>query len=114
MGENLSYDLHSRRELAEDDHHLYVCRKLKAGVLEVGEVAEHLCNGGSGMGASRDRGREEPAELGIGIPDTGGAIVLLEVVPDLLHHSKVGDGGLDGRGHTQGDVAEGLFIVLIP
>ena len=47
------------------------------------------------MRASGDRRGEEPAKLGVGIPNTGGAVVLLEVIPDLLHHSKVGDGGLD-------------------
>ena len=54
------------------------------------------------------------AEFGVGVPDTGGTIVFLQVVPDLLHHSKVGDGSLDRRGHPQGDVTECLFIVFIP
>ena len=66
------------------------------------------------MEAGGDHGQKELAELGIGIPNTGGTVVLLEVVPDLLHHSKMGDGSLDQRGHLQGDVAKCLLIVLVP
>ena len=58
LGENLSYDLHSRRELAEDDHCLHVSRELEAGVLEVGEVAKHLHDHGSGGSWLGSRWRE--------------------------------------------------------
>jgi len=54
LTENLSYDLHSRRELTEDDHHLHGGRKVEASILEISEVAQHLCNRWSGMGASGD------------------------------------------------------------
>jgi len=54
LAENLSYDLHSRRELAKNDHRLHGGKKIKASIFEICEVAEHLHNRGSGMGAGRD------------------------------------------------------------
>ena len=53
------------------------------------------------------------AKLGVGIPDTGGTVFLLEVIPDLFDSGQVGDGSLDRGGHLEGDVAKGLFIMLI-
>ena len=35
------------------------------------------------------------------------------MLPDLLHHSEVGNRDLNGRGDVQGNVAECLLIVLI-
>ena len=66
LTQNLCYDLHSRRELAENDHGLHIRRKLEASVFEVGEVAEHFRNGGSRMGASRDGRRQELTKFSIG------------------------------------------------
>ena len=85
LAEDLCYDLHSRRELAEDNHCLHRGRKVEASVFEIGEVAEHLRNHGSRMGASRDGHREELAKLSIGGADTGCAKIIFEVVPDLLN-----------------------------
>ena len=47
------------------------------------------------VGAGWDRGGEKLAELGIGASDTGGTVILLQVVPDLLHSSQVQDRNLD-------------------
>ena len=82
--------------------------------LEVCKVAEHLHHRGSGMGASRDHCRKEPAKFSIHRANTGGIVVPLEVVPDLLYSCQVGDGCLDRGRDTQGDVAEHLLIMLIP
>ena len=54
LAENLSYDLHHRRELAEDNHGLHRDREVKASIFEIHKVAQHLCDCRSGMGASRD------------------------------------------------------------
>ena len=114
LTENLSYNLHSRRELAKDDHGLHWGRELEAGILEVCEVAEQLRNHRSGMGASRDVGGEEPTKLSIGRADTGGAKVLLKVVPDLLDGSQVRDSDLDRGGEAQGDVTKRSLGTVIP
>ena len=66
------------------------------------------------MQASGDGSREEPTKFGIGGANTGGTVILLEVVPHLLDRCKVSDSGLDRRGDMQGGVAERLLIVLIP
>ena len=113
LAEDLSYNLHSRRELAEDYHCLHVGRELEASILEICEVAQHLHDQRSGMGAGRDHCREEAAEFGVGRADAGGAIVLLQVLPDLFYHSEVGDGNLNGPEDMQGNVAEHLLIVFI-
>jgi len=39
LAEDLRYNLHSRRELAKNDHCLHGGRKIEASILEVGEVA---------------------------------------------------------------------------
>jgi len=114
LAEYLRYDLHSRRELAEDNHHLHGGREIKASVLEVGEVAQHLCNCGSGMGASRNRSRKEFTQLSIGRANTGGTKALLEVIPDLLNSSKVSDSDLDGGSEAQGDITECSLGVVVP
>jgi len=85
LAEYLCYDLHSRRELAEDNHGLHGGREVTTSVLEVCEVAQHLGNRWSGMGASRNGRREELAKLSVGRTDTRGTKTLLEVVPDLLN-----------------------------
>jgi len=54
LTENLSYDLHSRRELAKNDHRLHGGREIEASVFEISEVAQHLSYHRSGMGASRN------------------------------------------------------------
>ena len=59
LAEDLSYDLHSRRELAEDDHHLHVSRELEASVLEIRKVAQHFGYCGSRMRAGGDGHRKE-------------------------------------------------------
>jgi len=114
LAENLSYNLHSRRELAENNHCLHGGRKVEASILEVREVAQHLRNHRSGMGASGNRSRKEFTQLSIGRADTGGTEALLEVIPDLLNHSKVGDSDLDGGGEAQGDVTECSLGVVVP
>jgi len=114
LAENLSYDLHSRRELAEDNHGLHGGREIEASIFEIREVAQHLGNRRSGMGASRDGSRKELAKLSIGRTDTGGTETLLEVVPHLLNGSKVSDSDLDGGGEAQGDVTERSISVVIP
>jgi len=63
---NLSYDLHGRRELAEDDHCLHRGRELEASILEISKVAKHFGDSWSRMGASRDGSCQELAKLGIG------------------------------------------------
>jgi len=52
LAKNLSYDLHSGRELAKDDHCLHGGRELEAGILEISKVAKHFHDSWSGMGAS--------------------------------------------------------------
>ena len=54
LAEDLSYDLHSGRELAKNDHRLHVGRELEASVLEICKVAQHLCDHRSRMGASEN------------------------------------------------------------
>ena len=66
------------------------------------------------MQAGRDSSCEETAKLCIGRANTGGTIVLLEVVPHFFDHCEVSDSGLNQRGDVQGDVAEHFLIVLIP
>jgi len=94
LAEYLCYNLHSRGELAEDNHRLHRGREVKASVLEIREVAEHLCNCGSGMGASENGCREELAKLSVSRADTGGTKALLKVIPDLLHSSKLSNSDL--------------------
>ena len=94
LAEYLRYNLHSRGELAEDNHCLHRGREVKASVLEIREVAEHLCNCGSGMGASENGCREELAKLSVSRADTGGTKALLKVIPDLLHSSKLSNSDL--------------------
>ena len=77
LAENLCYNLHSWRELTENNHRLHGGRELEASISQVGEVAEHFGYRGSGMGASRDGCREEPAQLSVSGADAGGAKVLL-------------------------------------
>jgi len=114
LAEYLCYNLHSRRELAEDNHGLHRGREVKASIFEIHEVAEHLHNRGSRMGASGNGSREELAKLSIGRTDTGGAKTLLEVVPNLLNHSKVSDSDLDGGGEAQGNITEHSLGVVVP
>ena len=66
------------------------------------------------MRAGRDGRRKKSTEFGIGRADTGGTVILLEVVPDLLDRRKVSDSGLNRRGDMQGDITERLLIVLVP
>jgi len=66
------------------------------------------------MGASGDGSQEELAKLSIGRTDTGGAKTLLEVVPNLLNHSKVSDSDLDGGGEAQGDITERSLGGVVP
>jgi len=114
LTDNLSYDLHSRRELTEDDHHLHGGRKVEASILEISEVAQHLRNRWSGMGASGNRSRKEFTQLSVGRANTGGTEALLEVVPDLLNSSKVSNSDLDRGGEAQGDVTERSLGGVIP
>ena len=114
LAENLGYDLHSWRELAKNDHSLHGGRKIEASILEVGEVAQHLGNRRSRMGASRNGGREELAKLSVDRADTGGTETLFEVVPNLLYSSKVSDSDLDGGGKAQGNITEHSLGVIIP
>jgi len=114
LAENLSYNLHGRRELAKNDHCLHRGREIKTSVLEVCEVAQHLGYHRSGMGASGNGCCEELAKLSIGRTDTGGAKTLLEVVPYLFDHSEVSDSNLDGGSKAQGDVTERSRGVVIP
>jgi len=114
LAEYLHYDLHSRRELAEDNHSLHGGREIEASVFEIGEVAQHLGDRRSGMGASRNGSRKELAKLSISGTDTGGAETLLEVVPDLLNSSKVSDSDLDGGGEAEGDITECSLGVIVP
>jgi len=62
LAENLSYDLHGRRELAKDDHHLHGGKEIEASIFEISEVAQHLGYRRSGMGAS---GVETVLSLGV-------------------------------------------------
>ena len=66
LAEYLSYNLHSGRELAKDNHCLHRGRELKVSVFQVGEVAKQLRNHGSGMGASGNVGGEKLTKLSIG------------------------------------------------
>jgi len=66
------------------------------------------------MGASGDGSREELAKLSISRTNTRGTETLLEVVPDLLDSSKVGDSDLDGGGEAQGDVTKRSLGVVVP
>jgi len=66
------------------------------------------------MGASGDGRREELAKLSISRTDTGGTETLLEVVPDLLNHSKVGDSNLDGGSEVQGNISKCSLGVVVP
>ena len=66
------------------------------------------------MGASGDGHHKDVAKLCISRADTGGTIVLLEVVPDLLDCCKVSNSSLNQRRDMQGDVTKCLLIVLIP
>jgi len=66
------------------------------------------------MGASGDGSREELAKLSVGGTNTGGTETLLEVVPNLLNRSKVGDSDLDGGGEAQGDITECSLGVVVP
>jgi len=114
LTKNLSYNLHSGRELAKNDHCLHGGVKIKASIFEISEVAQHLRNCRSGMGASGDGGREELAKLSVSRTDTGGAETLLEVIPDLLNGSKVSYSDLDGGSKAQGDVTERSLGGVIP
>jgi len=114
LAENLSYDLHSGRELAKNDHGLHGGRKVAASVLEISEMAQHLGNRRSGMGASGNGSQEELAKLSVSRTDTGGTETLFEVIPYLLNRSKVGDSDLDGGGEAQGDVTERSLGGVIP
>jgi len=114
LAENLCYNLHSRRELAEDNHCLHGGREVKTSILEVGEVAQHLCYHGSWMGAGRDGCRKELAKLSVGGTDTGGTKALLEVVPHILNSSKVSDSNLDGGSEVQGNITKCSLSVIVP
>jgi len=114
LAEDLSYNLHSGRELAKNDHCLHGGRKIKASVFEVREVAQHFGDHQSGMGASGNHSRKEFTQLSIGGTDTGGAETLLEVIPDLLNSSKVGNSDLDGGGKAQGDITERSLGGVVP
>ena len=114
LAEYLHYNLHSRRKLAENNHGLHRGREVEASVFEIREVAGHLRNHGSRMGASGDGSREELAQLSIGRTNTGGTETLLEVVSDLLYSSKVGNGDLDRRSEVQGNITKCSLSVVIP
>jgi len=114
LAEDLRYDLHSRRELAEDNHCLHRGREIEASVLEVREVAQHLGNHRSRMGASRNGHQEELAKLSIGGTNTGGTETLFEVVPNLLDSSKVSDSDLDRGGEAQGDITKCSLSTVVP
>ena len=114
LAENLSYDLHSGRELAKNDHGLHRGREIETSILEIHEMAQHLGDRWSGMGASGNGSQKELAQLSIGGTNTGGAEALLEVVPHLLNCSKVSDSDLDGGGKVQGDITECSLSVVVP
>ena len=76
LAEYLCYYLHSRRELAEDNHCLHWGREVETSVFEIREVAQHLGYRRSRMGASRNGSRKELAQLSIGRTDTRGAETL--------------------------------------
>jgi len=114
LAEYLCYDLHSRRELAEDNHGLHRGREIETSIFEVHEVAQHLGNRRSRMGASRNGSQNQLAQLSIGGTDTRGAKTLFEVVPNLLDSSKVGNSDLDGGGKAQGNITEHSLSVIIP
>jgi len=114
LAENLSYDLHGRRELAKDDHRLHRGREIEASVFEISEVAQHLGYRRSGMGASGNGSQKELAKLSVSRTDTGGTETLLEVVPHLLYSSKVSDSDLDGGGEAQGYITEHSLSVVVP
>ena len=69
--------------------------KLKPASFEVGEVAQHLGNRRSRMGASRDGRCKELIQFSIGRANTRQAVVVLQVIPDLLYCYEVHDGRLD-------------------
>ena len=66
------------------------------------------------MRAGGDGRCKEPTKFGIGGADTGGTVVLLEVVPHLLDRREVSNSGLNQRGDAQGDISECLLVVLVP
>ena len=114
LTQNLSYNLHSGRELAEDDHGLDGSGKVETGVLEISEVGLNLSDRGSGMLSGGDIGAKELRELSISIADRWRSEVLLQVVPNLFGSPKVGDGGTDRRSKAKGDVAQSFFVLLVP
>ena len=93
----MSYNLHSGRELAEDDHSLDGSGEVETSIFEVSEVELDLGNCESGMLASQDVGAKELRELSIGVADGRRSEVLLEVVPHLFGSPKMGDGRSDQR-----------------
>jgi len=66
------------------------------------------------MGASGNGSQKELAKLSISGTDTGGTETLLEVIPDLLNRSKVGDSDLDGGGEAQGDITKRSLGGVVP
>jgi len=114
LAEYLRYDLHSRRELAKNDHCLHGGRKIEASIFEIHEVAQHLHDRWSRMGASGNGSRKELAKLSICGPNTGGTKTLLEVVPNILNGSKVSDSDLDGGSEAQGNITKRSLGVVIP
>ena len=60
------------------------------------------------MGTSRNGRREEAVKFSISGADAGQAIVVLQVIPDLLYCCEVRDSGLDQRGHAQGNITNSV------
>jgi len=114
LTQNLSYNLHSRRELAEDYHHLHGGREIEASIFEISKVAQHVCDCWSRVGVGRDGHQEELAKLSIGRINTGGTETLFEVVSDLFYSSKVSNSNLDGGSEVQGDVTKCSLGVVVP
>ena len=114
LTENLTYDLHSGRELAEDNHCLDGSGKVETGVFQICEVGLNLGDRGSGMLSGGNVGAKELRELSISIADRRRSEVLFEVVPHLFGSPEMGDGGSDRRSKTKGDVAQSLLVLLVP
>ena len=114
LTQNLSYDLHSGRELAEDDHRLDGSGKVETGVFQIREVGLNFRNRGSGMLSGGNVGAKELRKLSISVADGWRSEVLFEVVPHLFGSPEMGDGGSDRRSKTKGDVAQGLLVLFVP
>ena len=114
LTKNLSYNLHSGRELAEDNHSLDGSGKVETGVFEISEVGLNLCDRGSGMLSGGNSRVKELRKLSISIANGWRSEVLFEVVPHLFGSPEMGDGGSDRQSETKGNVAQSLLVLLIP